>query len=389
MLPGDNIKIIAFQETNYVNEWLGLLENHKVTAILAGTNPKLSNIKSYHSFPVKHVKALYVPYRMGGEKVSSTGMKDHILYTLFSIFTLPIAITNDAAVYITPSFFHTITIPVMKFFGKKVYLVVLDPQEVLRKNVEGKPLGRMYYRIAKYLEHAAIKKSDKVFAVSTYLWNSYRKINKNTYYVPNGADVAHISEIIPKKISAKPTITFFGSLDHWRGVDLLVAAFKKLEKKHAINLAILGGGKEEKTLRDMCKHWKNIHMSGFINHREAIAVCKASEILVIPYRDSPILYKTMPIKTFEYMACGVPIVVTDTGEHADIIKKMGCGLAVNPDSNSLARGIEKLLSDRKLYIKLKRNCMEKRSEVDYRKQRKAFRDEIAKDDEIMQRARQK
>jgi len=292
---------------------------------------------------------------------------------------LPFALMQDAIIFVAPSYFHTCIIPILKFFRKKVYVIVLDPQEVLKQSAESSIFAKLYFKAASYLEYAAVKKSDKVFAVSSYLKNKYRKWNKNTFYTPNGADVDYIAKIKPRSVSSRPTITYFGSFDRWRGVDILVNAFKRVGKKYNVRLLLLGGGKEENSIREMCRGSKNVHISGFIKHRNAIALCKASQVLVIPYRKSPILYKTMPIKTFEYVACGVPIIVTDTGEHADIIKRLGVGVVVKPGATSLAKGVDKLLNNTKFYRKIKNNCIKNRQKVDYKFTRKSFQEEIRKD----------
>lgn len=366
------IKVLALQETNYINEWLGMLKNHRIRALLIRPNERLMSIKSYYSYSEKHVKPIYLPYKIRGRGVASVGIFDHIFYTLSSIALIPAALMHDVIVFVTPSYFHTVTIPILKLFGKKVYVVVLDPQEVLKKNAESSLAKKIYYDIASYLEYMTIKKSDKVFAVSTYLCNQYKKLNKNVFYVPNGADVDYIDKIKPKKILGKTCIAFFGSLDHWRGVDILVEAFMKIKKKYKINLLLLGGGKEEEKIRNMCKGHDNIYISGFIRHKDAIALCKGSQILVIPFRKSPMLYKTMPIKTFEYVACGVPVVTTDTGEHADIIQKLGVGIATEPTPKNIANGLEKLLGNKSYYNKLKNNCTQAKSKVDYKFTRRLF-----------------
>ncbi|MBI4153738.1 glycosyltransferase, partial [Candidatus Woesearchaeota archaeon] len=318
------MKILALQETSYVNEWLGLLDKHDVTALLIRPNPKLMAIKSYHSYSDDCIRKIYLPYKARGRNVASVGLFDHVMYTLYSLLTLPIALVNDAVIFVTPSYFHTIAIPILKLFGKKIYVIVIDPQEVLRETAKKGVMARLYFWIASYLEYVAVKKADKVFAVSTYLKNKYSKWNRHVFLTPNGADTEYIGKIRPARSDRRFTIAYFGSFDKYRGVDILAEAFLKIKRKNA-RLLLLGGGKEESNIREICKGSKNIYISGFIRHQDAIAMCKSADVLVIPFRKSPILYMTSPIKTFEYSACGVPVIATDTGEHADIIKNLGGG----------------------------------------------------------------
>ena len=104
------IRILALQETNYVNEWLGMLNRHRVTTMLIKSNPKLLSIKSYHSYSDDFVKKIYLPYTIRGKKIASVGLIDHILYTISSILILPLALLHDIVIFTTPSYFHTIII---------------------------------------------------------------------------------------------------------------------------------------------------------------------------------------------------------------------------------------------------------------------------------------
>ncbi len=50
-----------------------------------------------------------------------------------------------------------------------------------------------------------------------------------------------------------------------------------------------------------------------------------------------------PLKVFETLACGVPVVVTDFPGQADLVREVGCGLIVPPgDPTSLAEAVANL-----------------------------------------------
>ena len=54
-----------------------------------------------------------------------------------------------------------------------------------------------------------------------------------------------------------------------------------------------------------------------------------------------------PLRLYEYMSCGLPIVATKVGEPAYVLKD-GNGLLVEPNANSIAEGIMTLLEDEEL-----------------------------------------
>src|SRR3989344_2981334 len=379
-------KIFAVQETTYVNEWLGMLPDYRVASLFLRENKKLLAIRSYSSYPEDHVKKIYLPFAVRGKKVAAVGPLDHILYTLSCFLLLPLMLFYDAVIFVVPTFLTTSIMPVLKLFGKKIYVISLDPQDVLLETYKKnrKPHVWIYVKISCFLEKLAMRSATKIFTVSNYLKNQYSKYNQNIYVTPNGADTRRIEKIEKKKMFNGFTIAYFGSLDTWRGVDMLADAFVKLRnsragKKARVKLLLLGGGPEEENIRKRFANDKDVYVSGFIDHSTAISYCKAADVLVAPFRETPVLRRTFSIKPSEYVACGVPVVVTDTVEHAEFIKRLEAGLIVAPDVDNLSEALETLIRDQKLYKKLKDNCVKNRSNVDYTIMRKPFSDEINED----------
>ncbi len=378
-------KIFALQETTYVNEWLGMLPDYRVTTLFLRENKKLLAIRSYSSYPEGHVKKIYLPFAVRGKKVASVGPLDHVLYTLSCFLLLPLMLFYDAVIFVVPTFLTTSIMPILKIFRKKIYVISLDTQDVLLETYKKnkKPHVWIYVKISCFLEKLAMRSATKIFTVSNYLKQQYSKYNKNIYVTPNGADYNRIYKIKKKKMFASFTIAYFGSLDKWRGVDMLADAFVKLRssnsgKKAKVKLLLLGGGPEEENLRKRFANDKDVYISGYIDHSTAISYCKGADVLVAPFRETPVLRRTFSIKPAEYVACGVPVIVTATGEHAELIKKLKAGLIVKPDVDDLANGLETLIQDKRLYDKMKETCMKNRSNVDYTIMRKSFPDEIKK-----------
>ncbi|MFW6224135.1 MAG: glycosyltransferase, partial [Bacteroidota bacterium] len=66
----------------------------------------------------------------------------------------------------------------------------------------------------------------------------------------------------------------------------------------------------------------------------------------------------MPIKTFEYIAFGLPAVCSDVGHMGRITREYNTGIAVAPDQISeIAGAMKKLISDTSLYSTQRSNCL--------------------------------
>ena len=60
---------------------------------------------------------------------------------------------------------------------------------------------------------------------------------------------------------------------------------------------------------------------------------------------------SMPIKIFEYMAFGLPIIGSDFGHMKDYIEKESCGITVAPnDTKAIADAALRILNDKDLYM---------------------------------------
>jgi glycosyltransferase involved in cell wall biosynthesis len=142
------------------------------------------------------------------------------------------------------------------------------------------------------------------------------------------------------------TVGFLGSLKPWHGLSHLVDAFEILYRKDPrIRLLLIGDGPERKSLTEKLTQ-RNltgvVHFTGLIPPSEVPRFLASIDVAVAPYPEIEGLYFS-PIKVFEYMAAGLPIVVSDIGQLSEIIQNEVTGLVCPPgDSFLLARAIEKL-----------------------------------------------
>lgn len=80
---------------------------------------------------------------------------------------------------------------------------------------------------------------------------------------------------------------------------------------------------------------------------EAVAdVLAGAAVGWIPFQPTPNNARALPLKLLEYMAAGLPVVASDVGVLAAIVRREGCGLVVPPDDpEAHARALARLLID--------------------------------------------
>ena len=90
---------------------------------------------------------------------------------------------------------------------------------------------------------------------------------------------------------------------------------------------------------------------------ELLLSCDASAILNAS--DDPMNWIGNPNKLYESMVLGLPVIASEFGEIAKIVRQAQCGLLVNPDNvESVAAAIRRLASSRELRETFSRNARE-------------------------------
>jgi glycosyltransferase involved in cell wall biosynthesis len=151
-------------------------------------------------------------------------------------------------------------------------------------------------------------------------------------------------------------VGFVGSLKPWHGLNILAEGLSILIQKdphHNIRLLVVGDGPErEKLVTDLTDRnlLDNTEFTGKVEPSEIPGLLASMDVGVAPYPDLDDFYFS-PLKIYEYMAAGLPVVASRSGDLPDLIQDGINGFLVAPgDSISLATVLSKLKSDRDLCL---------------------------------------
>jgi glycosyltransferase involved in cell wall biosynthesis len=190
--------------------------------------------------------------------------------------------------------------------------------------------------------------------------------------LPNGVDVDRIrpdatTAAWRERVSGGQTgdfvVGFVGRVRAWHGVDILVDAVARARKNHPdIRLCIVGEAgdcladlvrlAEERGLGDA------MVMTGPVPHDEIPAVLGSMDLVAAPYPALENFYFS-PLKVFEYMAAGLPIVASAIGQVDEILTDGETALLVPAgDAEALAAAVSRLREDADLRAGLGRRARE-------------------------------
>ena len=181
-------------------------------------------------------------------------------------------------------------------------------------------------------------------------WVRERTGSERVHTVPNGVS---INRIVPQPEEVgDPVVTFVGTLKPWHGVTDLLAAAALAEQPW--KLRIIGDGPERAALEEQAAGLGiKVDFRGAVAPAEMPGQLAGSAIGVAPYPDlgGEQQQYFSPLKVYEYLAAGLPVVASAVGQLPQILGELGT-LVPPSDPAALAAAIDTLAADPALRGKL-------------------------------------
>jgi glycosyltransferase involved in cell wall biosynthesis len=163
-------------------------------------------------------------------------------------------------------------------------------------------------------DRALTQEADLIFCSSWQLFEKKARINKSSHYMPHGVNY----ELFSKAVSdhsltvppdarglTKPVLGFFGHISYdWVNVDLL-----KYLAAQRPEWTILLLGRNSMRVEEFAD-FPNIVYLGEKRYDDLPAYCKALDVALIPFVRSELTLNCNPLKLYEYLAAGLPVVST-------------------------------------------------------------------------------
>lgn len=138
---------------------------------------------------------------------------------------------------------------------------------------------------------------------------------------------------------------YVGGLTQMRGVHEVIDGVGMLAERRVSLL--LAGRWESQEFRDMCEQsvgWDRVQLLGELAHTEVPGLLRQADIGVHCPRRGPNMMRSIPVKVLEYMACGLPIVLTDVPFWHELFGDIPLYVA-QPNATSIAAALTELIND--------------------------------------------
>jgi len=186
---------------------------------------------------------------------------------------------------------------------------------------------------------------------------------ERTAVISNGCDVVPDRAFSGPSAERPARVVYAGQLYVWKGVDVLVDAVARVPD---VRLVILGGLEGERDLIRIREQVEarglsdRVEMPGTVPQVRVAEELRRAAVVVVPFLRSAMTERhTSPIKAFEAMAAGRPIVCSDLPSSREILRDGENALLVPPgDAGALATAIGRLIADHELAERLARTAFD-------------------------------
>jgi len=257
--------------------------------------------------------------------------------------------------------------PEFLYYAKKLqkrgFNVVYDvhedvPKQLLNKPYLPKPIARIASIFFNHYEHKLAKHFSGIVAATPIIAKRLLKLNPRTIDVCNFPLLEENDNQTTYNNKTKQDICYVGSISAVRGLKEMIASLQYTHKE--VRLHLVGTITDlDKRLFEEIKTTSEFHrviVHGQVGREEVYSIMKQSQIGLVVLHPLPNYIESYPIKMFEYLHAGLPVIASDFPLFKSIVERNNCGICVNPlNPLEIGNAITTLLSDRTKLNKMGKN----------------------------------
>lgn len=259
----------------------------------------------------------------------SSSRVDRIRNVTRRVFKESIAV--NAAVY---HFHDPELLPIglkLKRLGKKV---IFDSHEDVPKQLLAKPYLNWPSRVAlsglmSLYEKWSCRRFDAIIAATPTIRDKFLKINSRTVDISNFPMLGELAPTV-RQGEERSKVCYVGGISAIRGVREIVRAMESVQS--AIRLELAGPFFEPEVRAEVQRYpgWGRVDELGFVDRVALRDVLGRSVAGLVTLHPVPNHVDSQPVKMFEYMSAGVPVIASDFPLWRSVVLGSKCGLCVDP-----------------------------------------------------------
>ena len=166
----------------------------------------------------------------------------------------------------------------------------------------------------RYLQ--VLERADLVFTVAESLYSRAKRITPNTFLIPNGTDFENMSKSRQNDLPAvkkmekirSPRIGYAGWINNRIDLELIDYAIKR---NSDLEFVFIGSIAPSFRAPDHIRNCPRVHFIGTVRYHQLPLYIRYMDVLIIPHYRDEVTNAENPIKLYDYLSTGKPIVTTN------------------------------------------------------------------------------
>ena len=233
---------------------------------------------------------------------------------------------------------------------KRGKVVIFDAHEDVPKQIRGK---HYLNKLAKWIlsntfavfEKYACRKLDAVVSATPYIREKFTTMGVRSVDINNYPLLGELSSGRVDWSQKKVQVLYVGGLGRVRGIHEMVQAMA--HTRPDVQFA-LGGNFTQTSFEELVKSedgWQKVDFRGWLNREGVKSALNESVAGLVTLHPIINYLDALPVKMFEYMAAGLPVIASNFHLWKQIIEGNQCGICVDPlDPNAIAEAIDYLVT---------------------------------------------
>lgn len=240
-------------------------------------------------------------------------------------------------------------------------VVIFDAHEDLPKQISTKTYINRFVRkflsmIVSLYEQFISKKFSFIVAATPHIRDKFLSFGSRSIDINNFPRLSEFQFIESFEKSKKNSVCYVGGISEERGVLEIVKAIS--ETNQSIKLHLAGEFYDSELERDVRNQpgWQKTEYHGWLSRTEIVSLFRNSFAGLVTLHPTESYKNALPVKMFEYMAAGLPVICSDFPLWREIVEGNDCGLCVDPKNpKMIAEAIDYLFSKPEVAENMSRN----------------------------------
>jgi glycosyltransferase involved in cell wall biosynthesis len=202
------------------------------------------------------------------------------------------------------------------------------------------PFSIIISKVYGYFERFVCKRLDGIIGATPFIESIFKNVSKNVINI-NNYPILNDAEVSLTWDEKMTEVCYVGSIATNRGALEIVKSLELITTETRLNLVgNFAYSKIEAKLK-ILDGFNKVNEYGYIDSKEVQRVYSRSIAGIITSHPIPTYLESLPIKMFEYMAAGIPFIVSDFPYWRNLLRGYECCIFVNPlDPNEIAKAID-------------------------------------------------